>query len=448
MVKPVEDKVLILTVGTGDMEKLEDTLLKPLEKSLKEGDWNKVILLPSTVTEANASKFKDRMAGFPIEIKPLEQQGLENDADACFHHFNKILEDLAQAGFEPRAITPDFTRGTKAMSAALVLAAVRHDIPTLRYIHGKRDRRGMVSPGTEEISEVDTALATTRRKLDDAKRLMSEGAFAAVLELLPDVDAAKTSPFALLRELKPSKEFDDKISRLRRLAAFWSAWDRLDYREACECAGELRQGDREALESAITRVGILANQPEQNEHARMADWLRHVTADLLDNGYRRINQHQFEDALLRAYRVLELIGQFRLFDRGHDSARIDPECPDVIRFRNHLKKKKSEDFGTRNENSRQVLTASKFLAARFLKHLRDPFGEKLLDFENEQDKVKASARNRSILIHGFSVAENFDEVSLRELYGRIKRLLEEDRPGGPGPDRSGFGIVPRCPRST
>ena len=47
-------------------------------------------------------------------------------------------------------VVADFTRGTKAMSAALVLAAVGA-VPLLRYVHGsERDERGAVLPGDEE----------------------------------------------------------------------------------------------------------------------------------------------------------------------------------------------------------------------------------------------------------------------------------------------------------
>ena len=52
----------------------------------------------------------------------------------------------------------------------------------------------------------------------------------------------------------------------------------------------------------------------------------------------------FEDALLRGYRVLEIIGQFCLFDKGYDSASLDP-CDATIRaLREKLEKRKSNNF--------------------------------------------------------------------------------------------------------
>ena len=320
-------RVLILTVGTGDNDRQEETLFRPLTLSMEKGKWDEFVLLPSAVTEKFARKLETRLRDWPIRIDPLPNAGMENDADACFAHFDSVLAKIMDAGHPAERIVADFTRGTKAMSAALVLAATRHGIPSLRYIHGERDSRGMVRTGQETLAELSTDRVTMRRRLDDAGKLMKEGAYAAVLQLLPDVDG---SPFAarLTRE-----EFREEISRLRKLAAFWSAWDRLDYKSAAKLAEKLAKDDQEALGDEVLIIKRLAEQPEQDDHDAMADWLRVVVRDLLANGRRRITHKQYEDALLRGYRVLELIGQFRLFDRGHDSARIEPDGPDGPKIR-------------------------------------------------------------------------------------------------------------------
>ena len=54
---------------------------------------------------------------------------------------------------------------------------------------------------------------------------MHKGAFAAALELLPDTKVP--GPEAGLTD-----EESADIVRLRLLAEFWSAWDRLSYKEA------------------------------------------------------------------------------------------------------------------------------------------------------------------------------------------------------------------------
>ena len=409
--------VLVLTVGTGTVDKLEESLFRPLEKSLKDGNWKEAVLLPSTITEDNAEKFKNRMQDYSIKVIPLPEEGQENDADACFSHFDKVLTGLRERGYETGSITPDFTRGTKAMSAALVLAAVRHKIRTLRYIDGARDPRGVVFAGAEKVSEVSTGRVTTQRQINDARQLMGKRAFAAARELLPDVDA---SQFAAI--LVP-KELQSEMSRLRRLAAFWSAWDRLDYNGAMQCATRLDESDCNKLKNEIACVKQFDRQPRDDKHhAAMAEWLRRLATDLLANGYRRIKQNQFEDAILRAHRVLELIGQSGLFALGYDSASIKAEDPEVKEFQRLSRK---EDYGNLvpNEARTGFLTAPRMVAAHFLAHLGDPLGKKLVCLDQENPVSRKSRRNRSILIHGFSVA---DQEPLSELYDEIKALLDED----------------------
>ena len=131
---PRPHRVLSLNGGamgleTGNVDQLRDTLLTPLTKSIQAGEWQRVILLPSKVTADNAAQLQNELAQFAIEIQPLPVAGAEDNADACFAHFDRVIEELRNAGNEPQQILADFTRGTKAMSAALALAAIRHELP-------------------------------------------------------------------------------------------------------------------------------------------------------------------------------------------------------------------------------------------------------------------------------------------------------------------------------
>lgn len=410
-----QGNVLVLTVGTGDREALEESLLKPLAKSIDEGKWCKVFLLPSSVTKGFADRLAERFPDLSVRIEPLPNPNMENDADACYGHFDAVLGELLK-DYEAMSVTVDFTRGTKAMSAALVLAAVRRDIPRLRYVWGERDKRGMVVAGTERIGRFATERVTARRRIDAAKRLMGHGNFAAALDLMPDSSGQSGKPL-------PESLHDE--TKLRRRAAFYAAWDRLDYAEADELASAARlEGD---LSDAVSCwVHRLARAPEQKDHASMARWLRAIACDLLENGRRRIQDRHFEDALLRAYRVLELVGQFRLFDHGIDSASVDPDLEAVRCLREKLKKKGSQDFGTGRDGR---LTAPRDLAARLLKSLGDPLGDELLKFDEKHGGIDARKRNHSILIHGFEAeAKSHSKSSLDSLYDALKELLREAEP--------------------
>ena len=399
--------VLVLTVGTGNMEYLESTLLTPLAKSVSDGEWCEVVLLPSQVTATFAESLGKRFPDLPVGLCTLPNPGMENDADACFAHFDSVLGRLMEKGYRKEEIVVDFTRGTKGMSAALVLAAVRRDIPQMRYIYGPRDKNGSVIPGEEKIAKLNTVQATGRRLLDDARRLMHEGDFAAVVKLL-------SAPSGLPDELQC------EASMLTERANFYGAWDRLAYGEAAEL-GRALSGNAD-LHLAISWTKQLADAPRCPNYSDMSCWLRKVACDLLGNGRRRIRDQHFEDALLRAYRVLELIGQFRLFDLGYDTSSIDPQDDAVKNLEERLRKKGSHGFG-KNSNGRY--TAAREIATKLLKDKGDPLGKELFDFGIiTHGGINTKQRNHSILIHGFeAAAAKEDESTLNALYDDLRELL-------------------------
>jgi len=412
-------RALVLTVGTGDLARPEESLLAPLRKSIAEGEWSRAVLLPSQVTEQFAAQLKAQVGGDWLEIRPLPAAGQEDDADACFAHFNRVIARLREGGVPATATVVDFTRGTKAMSAALVLAAIRHDLPTLRYITGERDGRGMVIAGTERIFETSPAIATAQKTLDLARSLTLRGNFAGALALLPVNDNAATGWPGELRRLALD---------LRPALDFHAAWDRLDYGSAANVrfGEEAPAADWQALwpATAMTEwVAGLATPVAAADHPAMAARLRLLALDLLANGERRIRDRHYEDAMLRAYRVLELIGQFRLFDRGLNSACLPADHPAVQQLSEKLAKKGSSAFGVRPDGR---LTAAREHVARLLRQLDDPLAADLLSIDNDPTIPRISARNHSVLIHGFQAVGPGDDAPLRALYQKLEALLLRD----------------------
>lgn len=414
--------ILICTVGTGNIDQLRETLLESLKKSIRKGEWTRVILIPSQLTKENATKLCEEVQDIPIDIKELPERGVEDDADACFGHFDQILASLRAQGIPAGDLLVDFTRGTKAMSAALVLAAVRHDLPQLRYISGgKRDERGMVVPGTEIVAEVRTTIATARRRLDDAYGFFQHGNFAAVLEGLPDPGQ--------FPDVQWPQDLSELASAVRTLAAFYAAWDRLDYREAQKielsaCVNVPPPWDKFLPPSAIRDWVTVLAQPWPETNPERATKLRSLVADLLANGERRLRDHHYEDAIIRGYRVLELIGQIRLFDRDLDSDALPSEHPDVKAFQERLlADNKSEPLIMKDGKYK----AAQNKVARLLKHLHDSLAKDLLKLADKAEgQVKLSKRNYSIWIHGFEAIAGSDPEPIRNLLKELEKLLIKD----------------------
>lgn len=409
-------RVLIMTVGTGDVDRVEETLFTPLRKSIETDAWARVVLLPSRVTEEFARALRDRIDDVEVDVAPLPA-GDENDADAAYAHFDHVLATVL-GDFAPEDVVVDFTRGTKAMSAALVLAATRRAVPRLRYITGRRDRRGMVEPGSERVRKTGTTAVDGHRRLDLAREHMRGGAFAAVANVLPDPDAP-------LARLYPD-DFLHAARAVRATARFYAAWDRIDHAGAANVAvGEPPSEEwRRYWPAPAVRAWLAALEraPERSDHRAMAAWLRRLAVDLLANGERRVRQGQHEDALVRAYRLLELIGQARLFDHGLDSADLARDHDAVRAVRRESEKKKRAPF---SEGPRGALQASRFQVGRLLRHCADPLAATLLRFDDET-LLKPTLRNNSVLVHGFVARAPDDPEPLRRLFRELEALARQD----------------------
>jgi CRISPR-associated protein (TIGR02710 family) len=406
--------VLFITVGSGSPDRLEETLYTPISKSISTGQWQQVVLLPSSVTLNNARELKKRHADLEVHIRPLPQGTSENDADACYGHFQQVIAEYR--GTAVTDLVVDITRGTKAMSAALMLAAFRHRISRVRYVEGDRDPAtpAVIIPGSERIRDVHAEKAMNHRTLDESLLLMQQGDFAAASHLLATVPSS-TGTIAM-----------------KNLAEFYSAWDRLDYMTADEipsaqsvpeqwtpflASHEARQWVHQLADQVPRRV-------DPNYSSVMAKRIRLLAVDLTANGERRIRHRQFEDAVLRAYRVVEMIGQARLFDQGLDSGALPVEHPIVNELAEKLRKKKSAGFGSNRDGT---LTAPRELAARLLKCFDDPLANDLLAIANGST-FRLNDRNHSILIHGFAAVGPSDTEPLKSLYEQLIELLIKDNP--------------------
>lgn len=397
-----EKRILVLTVGTGEDSDIEGTLLKPMEFSICSNAWKQVILLATPATKQNAKALKRRNSNMDFRIYSLCNEGDESDTNSCFEQFDNIFENLLkQQDVEPEHIEVDFTRGTRVMNVSLVLAALRRDIPILRYIGGERGPDGKTLPGKEEIISTDTAKVTVSRQRDLARQFMRQGDFAAAESLLSKIKSLWSN-----------------------LANFYNTWDQLNYAEASAIDTLPSKNDLPidwqqlaVNDDALGWVNELATPPCSDDYRGMARYLRCIAADLQANGQRRIRNHQFEDALLRGYRILELIGQARLFDHDIDSAKISAKHCKVQQFRNKLKKNKSHDL---DENADGTFKASREQVARLLKFLGDHLAEQLISLG-----TRLGVRNTSILIHGFEVkAVNREE--LERLYAELEKILIQD----------------------
>src|SRR5262249_7939831 len=152
----------------------------------------------------------------------------------------------------------------------------------------------------------------------------------------------------------------------------YAAWDRFDYVAAAAVplpAAGPSPSEWDALIPApeIRRWLADLSRTFPADNPGRAEHLRRLTADLLANGERRIRDQQYEEALLRASRILELLGEIRLFARN-----VDPIHEQLNRH----------------------------AALGRLDTLRDPLASELRKQAN-LGIIKATDRHQSLLTHGY-----------------------------------------------
>lgn len=408
--------ILILTVGTGTVDQLQETVVGPFRRSFERGQWERVVLLPSQQTRKNAELLVRENPAYPIAVAALERAGDEENVDACFRQFDAIIGGLLDEGHAAWAVVADITRGTKAMSAALALAAAGRGVRTIRYVGAReRDERGMAKPGTEVVSDIETAVVQSRRNRERAVSLLRGGQFAAAEEVLA---AAGEGDVVIGRE----------SSWLVMLAQFWGAWDRFDYRGA---AGALQRNVARPLPAVAREFLPPANQrrmleklkePLPGPGAGRVEWGRNLAADLLANARRRLRQGHTDEVIVRLYRVLELIGQYRLFRYGLDSDNVEYSREDVQGWLARMESK-GEPVRVRGNRPLQL---PRELCARLLKHLGDPLAARLLE-KGSMGGLEPALRNRSVLIHGFGAQAGGQPMAVEAALKRMEGFfLSED----------------------
>lgn len=420
-----KDRVLLMTIGVGNPNDLEGTLYGPLQKSIDKGVWRKIILLPSRLTCDNARELVKRRPKLDIDIHPLPLEQDENNVDACFEHFDSEIQKVLESGIHSKNVFADFTRGTKAMSAALVMAALRRGIKELRYIEGER-KAGVVIPGSEKIRDFLPLKAIAARRLDACRTLLDRGAFSASAELLdPEILDAEGWD----RDLKAEATY------VRQVAGFLSAWDRLNYSLALERLGHLNRENSQAdwarfIPNPEVKVWImtLAEDGNETDTKFMETRTRDIAIDLVANAERCVNHGRYEDALVRAYRAWELLGQMAMFSLGYDSAKVPAADSCVKQYIANLERKKSNipNRLADRRNGTSYYQFARLQVARFLKFMKEPSGQKLIAFGEKGNPGEIFIdRNTSVLIHGFSTKGPDNKQDAARLVNGLKQLVSD-----------------------
>lgn len=315
-------------------------------------------------------------------------------------HQLRALDDRVAAWQSDNAnaeIIADLTGGTKAMSAALALAAGRWPC-RISYVGGAertKDGVGVVVSGKEQIlRSQNPADALGLLALDTARELLLHHAFAAAATLLQD---------ALRRVTDSARKAE--LAAVLILAQALADWDRFQHRDARNKLQELPrhahnleaalglQPARRILAGCQRLEPHLTTVAESKTPTGQPAVSRALVLDLLANARRRLDEQRWDDATARLYRALEATAQLHLAERDVPDTGAVPldRVPEPLRG----------EFALHGEGGNVKLGLQD--AWRLLQSL-DPTAAGPFVAANLADRERSplAARNQSILAHGFA----------------------------------------------
>lgn len=320
----------------------------------------------------------------------------------------------------------DFTGGTKCMSAGMVLASLDWRC-RWQYVVGTERTKGgvgIVVDGTEQAVHPRNPWDTLAwRHVLRAAALFDEGDTGAAVTVLKDALRASADG-----------EIKKALAALQNFCSIYWYWDAFRHKEALKSEKDFLEGSfsltcilsQEAVEELRRRAGDARPLLEQLAACEGPEPI--LVADIYRNGERRMREERWDDAAARFYRCTEALAQGALRRHGIESTDKVPvqKIPEQLREKWRL------------ESCAETISLALRRSYELLEALGDPLGRRFLQSRfGDPEKTPLTARNYSILAHGFRPVRKADAEALQK---ELQRLVEKD-PGDPIPAFPKLGDV-------
>lgn len=362
-------------------------------------------------------------------LKPSQYEAEEVDSTNILILYEKIKK-YYEKHKKPQNIYVDFTGGTKAMSVGCGMAAALIGAKVVYIASNYLNQFSKPEPGTERICFIDNPYEV----FGDIKRKEAIALFNKM-----DYKTAYNIFSELYDTVPGAKEYE----ALKFLSFAYDQWDSLNISQAleslikCKSSAEkeciinknhLLTKHLKTLEKQIECLKVL-NEIDlkiTNENKSLLfDNIEYLIFMLYQNALRREQQGKYEMASLLLYRILEMMSQSRLWDRGIDTEKVteeqysalgmNPEC--LLQKVNYIKRKIGE-------KQLEALPSEISLLMGYI--ILGIIGDSLVKTENENKligrikeiKGRIISRNNGIFAHGFQFQE-------KEGYEKFKATVME-----------------------
>lgn len=385
-------KAMIISVG-GTPE--------PIIKSIAEYLPEFVSFFASQDTCDKVSEIKKGLQEAKHTIK--NEITLADDVNDLYHCFGKAEEAVKRVlskGYRSDEVVVDYTGGTKNMSVALSLSAITHGF-CFSYVGGTERTKGgvgIVIDGKEKVCK--SVNPWDFLAIDDRKKisfLFNTNQFKAAKELADEA-------------LERSTKYKTVFKKLGFLIDGYYNWDLFRHGDA---KGKFERARiEELLETDDERVRLFAKATLQlkpqlellSQQQRQPDRL--FILDIFSNAERRFDEGKTDDAIVRLYRVVEMLAQERLLNKhGIDTGNVsEGKIPQHLKdeFISKYKDKKDGKIKTPQNAAFGLLDA-----------LGDDLGKEFNKRIDQFRKIQ-SQRNNSYLVHGFACADENTYLKFKE----------------------------------
>ncbi len=395
---------------------------EPVRKTLDEGRPPYVLFVVSSGSKPDVEKeVLPALTDYDPQRNYLEISDHE-DIGTCYWQIRADIERwLHEREIKPEEVYVDITGGTKAMSAALALAAMER-FTHFTYVGGLRcgsENRGTVVTGSERVVRSQNPWnAYAVREMERANWLLSEFHADAAAEILkeaaekcdPSPQKARLHAFAGLCKalgLADRFDFDEAYKQYRR------------QREKLEFSLDYDYVCYEKLEASHKHWQAVREQVKDND--RTAG--RETLLELLANADRRAKQSRFDDAVGRLYRAVELRGQQLVKQAfGAELGKLSIEQFPADRRENIVAKLGVSEDGRYKLGVKNLFEALEFSEDESLRRQARTYDS----LKNDLQK-----RNNSLLAHGLRCVTEEDFRSFWESALSALGLDESDIPRWP-----------------
>lgn len=339
---------------------------------------------------------------------------------------NEIPQKLKQWGKDYKDVIVDYTGGTKAMSAALVLSTIEN-CSSYSYIGGNdrsKEGVGIVIDGKERYCYHQNPwdeLALNHLKIIDSSFNNARYVFAQkqIEDILPKVDEKLKKLYEILKDM----------------CELYYRWDSFKYKDANNLFGRVLNGLKHYQALSNESIDYLVGELEKGQK-----WMNELVAcinnngvvegvkgsmmvcsDFISNAKRRAEkENKYDDAVARLYSCIEKMAKYMLLEFGIDNSKTRKDqipCELENKFESALYYDKDE----KKEFYKYGLSKS----CDLLSHKDEDFKARYVKMKKELENLMTQ-RNKSALAHGITPIKKETYEKMLETTLKFAKISEDE----------------------